>query len=133
MEQHSIDFLQTMKKRLHHMMQSGDYSDVTFLLQNQETLTCHKNILASSCPYFNTMFKSGITGKDATEIEIKTIGADLFKAIIGLIYTGEIEISESNAQELLEIGDMMQFEELKVQCSKFLMTEMHPSNCFGKY
>ena len=134
MSQVDKQFLEQLKNRLWHMKETGDYSDVTFQI-GEEQIPCHKNILAAACPYFHSMFTNQVMLQqdNAKVIHIKTMPADTFKGILKYIYTGEIQLTQDNAQNFLEAADLMDFSALLKQCTDFMVEEMEPANCLGMW
>jgi hypothetical protein len=60
---------------------SGKWSDCSFLVgseSNQQTLACHKIILAMASPVFETMFFGSFNQKD-DPVEISDVNSDAFK------------------------------------------------------
>jgi len=103
----------------------------TILSIDQEEFTCHKNILSASSPYFHAMFTNDLRENRDLKVDIDDISPWTFKRIIDYVYTGKLEISTDNAQEMLAAGCRFQYPAIVDACCKFLQSELHPSNCLG--
>ncbi|XP_078383768.1 kelch-like protein 28 [Oculina patagonica] len=126
---------QDMLHTMNSFRKSQAFCDV-FLVVDDCRLPAHKVVLAASSPVFKAKFTSELTGeKSGNEFEVvlpefhpdsKTI-----EELLNYVYTGEIGISEENAEELLVIADYFDIPSLKETCAEFLMISLKPSNCLA--
>lgn len=103
------------------------------ILAGHEEFPCHRNILAASSPYFKAMFTSRLReDTDATVSFNETeISPWTMKRILDYIYTGHLEITTNNAQELLSASTLFQYSKISNACCQFLTSQLHASNCLG--
>ncbi|KAL1464852.1 hypothetical protein WDU94_004463 [Cyamophila willieti] len=104
--------------------------DVT-LRCGMDTIHAHRVVLASTSPYFHAMFNDDMVEKDQTEIGFQDIDAVALRHLVDFSYTGEITITEENVQVLLPASSLLQMASVREACCKFLMRQLHPSNCLG--
>lgn len=52
--------------------------------------------------------------------------------MVDFFYSGKIEISELNVQDLLHIACLLQVQSVKKACCEFLKRQLSPENCIGK-
>lgn len=123
---YGIELLQQLNK-----MRTKKLFTDTILCIGQEEFTCHKNILSASSPYFHAMFTNDLRENRDMKVDIDHISPWTFKRIIDYVYTGKLEISTDNAQEMLAAGCRFQYPAIVDACCKFLQKELHPSNCLG--
>lgn len=64
-------------------------------------------------------------------VELHDIDAQSLKQLIDFAYTGEIDITEENVQVLLPASSLLQIQSVREACCKFLLRQLHPSNCLG--
>lgn len=64
-------------------------------------------------------------------VELHDIEAQSLKQLIDFAYTGEIDITEENVQVLLPASSLLQIQSVREACCKFLLRQLHPSNCLG--
>ncbi|PIO62007.1 BTB And Kelch, partial [Teladorsagia circumcincta] len=63
------------------------------------------------------------------EIEIKEVNGSVLEALVNFCYSGEIKITYTNVWDVLPTACLIQLDEVKEQCCKFLKGEMNVSNC----
>ena len=120
---HGLQLINGMKE----LWASKEFSDILIKTDNGET-EAHKNILASFSPYFKAMF--GPNMKESGQSTIVMIGVDhgSLEAVLGFIYTGEIEITGVTVAELLAVSNFIGTESLVEACGEFLVEHMKPEN-----
>lgn len=64
-------------------------------------------------------------------VRLHDIDVVAIKHLIDYIYTGEITITEQNVQVLLPASSLLQMHSVREACCKFLLRQLHPSNCLG--
>lgn len=92
---------------------------------------CHRNVLASSSPYFRAMFCSNFRESSEAKVQLKGIDALTLDQIILYVYTGEVHITAENVLPLMEAASMLQYPKLFEACSSYLQSQLTPSNCLG--
>lgn len=65
---------------------NDDYSDVTFIVENQR-LPAHRVVLAARSEYFRALLYGGLSETNQSEIQLK-IPLEAFKALLRYIYSG---------------------------------------------
>lgn len=117
-------------KQLNEMRTKKLFTD-TILCLGQEEFPCHKNLLSASSPYFHAMFTNDLRENRDVRVQFTDISPWTFKRIIDYVYTGRLEISTDNAQEMLTAGCRFQYPAIVDACCNFLKRQLHPSNCLG--
>lgn len=69
--------------------------------------------------------------RDKNLVELHDIDVSSLKQLIDYAYTGEITITEDNVQVLLPVSSLLQIQSVREACCKFLLRQLHPSNCLG--
>lgn len=54
------------------------------------------------------------------------------ETIVDFFYSGEMEISEDNVQELLPVACLLQVQSVQQACCEFLKRQLSSENCLGK-
>lgn len=103
----------------------------TILCVEEEEFPCHKNVLAVSSPYFQAMFTTDLKESRENKIRFSDISPWILKLLIDYAYSGEIEITANNAQEMLAAACLFQYPAIVSACETFLEKQLHPSNCLG--
>lgn len=102
-----------------------------FLRAGVTTLSAHRVVLAAASPYFHAMFNDDLVEKNQKEVTIHDLDPLALTLLVDFSYTGEIIISEDNVQVLLPASSLLQMSTVREACCKFLMRQLHPTNCLG--
>jgi len=116
--------------QLSQLRRNDKFCDITIVVGGSK-YRAHKVILTAACPYFEAMFCSGMMESHQDIVEVQNIDPCAFEAILGMIYDGQIFISDSSVQSILFAASIFQIEHLKKACSDFLIQELNPQNCLG--
>lgn len=101
---------------------SSDYSDITFIVENQR-LPAHRVILAARSEYFRALLYGGLAESTQREIELNKISYEAFKVLLQYIYSGHMSLSqmkEDNILDTLGLANQYGFNELEVSISDYL-------------
>lgn len=96
-------------------------------------IPAHKLLLASSVPYFYSMFTHDLIESRQDVITLKDMDPVSIEAIINFVYTSKITINQKNVQALLRVASLLQVNLVQKKCSDFLEKQLDPSNCLGIY
>jgi len=128
----------TLVEDLQNLYKSKKFSDVTFhvKLENDKEDTeeaeikAHKNILAARCPYFDTMFSTGLKESTTGTIEVTDVDVTTFQHLLSFIYSGRLsaDLSFSESASLLQVSDQYLMPELKRRCAAALERTLTPDN-----
>lgn len=116
--------------RLDHLRKGNRMCDGT-LVVNGQNFPIHRVVLCASSPYFEVLLTGGMAESFADKVEIHGIEKEVFSLILDFIYTGAIDVNESNVQQLLPAAKMLQLDDIERTCCDFLLHELDPSNCVG--
>ena len=64
-------------------------------------------------------------------VELRDQDPPAVDQLIKFMYTGTVEVAESNVQQLLPAANMLQLVEVRDACCDFLKQQLDPSNCLG--
>eukprot|EP00118_Oscarella_pearsei_P009849 m.57751 g.57751 ORF g.57751 m.57751 type:complete len:596 (+) comp34758_c0_seq3:50-1837(+) len=124
------DYASDVLQSLNRLRNAGERCDVE-LSVGSRVFRAHKLVLVSTIPYLNAMLASGMKESRQSTIELKSIDSHAFETILDYAYTGQVEVSAENVQELLPAAGMLQMESLTEACCSFLEGEMDAGNCIG--
>lgn len=104
--------------------------DVT-LFAGGETFPAHRNVLAVSCPYFYKLFTSDMREKtsETVNLEALEVSANVIDTLLTYLYTGMIDVTQLNAEEILISADYFLITEVKLMASEELISKTDVSNC----
>ncbi|KAL2767192.1 kelch-like protein 38 [Daubentonia madagascariensis] len=124
------DFSSDLLRQLNGLRQSRILTDVSICTEARE-VPCHRNVLASSSPYFRAMFCSSFRENREAKVQLKGIDSPTLDQIVSYVYTGEVHIAAENVLPLMEAASMLQYPKLFEACSSYLQSQLAPSNCLG--
>ena len=127
-KEHSMKLL----NKVQQLRMQGLMCDATLTVEGKH-FPVHRVILSASSSYFQVMFTSGMAESFMDHVEIHGMSPEIFQTILDFIYTGIVEVNESNVQQLLPASKMLQVQDIEVICCDFLKHEIDSTNCIGIY
>lgn len=110
----------------------NQFSDVGLVVGNT-IIRAHRSVLAASSAYFNAMFTGGLVEEQQELVEIHSICESILSILVDFIYTGNVNITQENVQELFAAADMLELDEVVSSCISYLQEQLHYSNALGIY
>lgn len=68
---------------------------------------------------------------DSSMVTLHEVDPGALELLVEFAYTGQVLITEDNVQVLLPASGLLQMEGVREACCRFLMKQLHPSNCLG--
>ena len=106
--QGELDHVQVLSNQFKTLLQSEDFSDVTFLVEGKKFF-CHKVILAARCEYFRALLFGGMKESNTNAgIALIDTSAASFSVLLEYLYTGTIalkDLKEENVIDLLGLAN----------------------------
>ncbi|XP_048521515.1 kelch-like protein 17 [Dendroctonus ponderosae] len=112
------------------MRHHGQLCDVILKI-GLEKFRAHKVVLASVSAYFFAMFNGEMKEQTQTEIAIYDMDPTAMDLLLDYAYTGQLTITADNVNVLLPASSMLQLQEVREACWRFLLKQLHPTNCLG--
>ncbi|XP_050427020.1 BTB/POZ domain-containing protein 9-like [Adelges cooleyi] len=125
-----IDITQFSANDISNLYLSDSFSDV-FLVVDGERLPAHRSLLASSSKYFKGLLYGGHKETYDSEVKISEAPVTLFKILLEYIYTGRINIStleDNEVFEFIRISDFFGFPNLKLPIYEYLKSNIDVNN-----
>ncbi|XP_012887659.1 PREDICTED: kelch-like protein 38 [Dipodomys ordii] len=123
-------FSSELLKQLNDLRQRRLLTDVSICTGAWE-VPCHRNVLASSSPYFRAMFCSHFRESREARVQLRGVDPRALEQVVGYVYTGEVHITTANVLTLMEAASMLQYPRLFEACSSYLQSQLAPNNCLG--
>ncbi|XP_055547071.1 actin-binding protein IPP [Wyeomyia smithii] len=125
-------YSQKVLLNLNALRQNTRFCDVEIVV-GSTTIQAHRAVLSAASAYFEAMFRPelGLSEGKQKSVTLHSIRADILMLLVDFIYTGQVEIKQSNVQELLAAADMIQLSEVVDGCCEYLCRELHSSNALG--
>eukprot|EP00092_Neocalanus_flemingeri_P103968 GFUD01133097.1.p1 GENE.GFUD01133097.1~~GFUD01133097.1.p1 ORF type:complete len:419 (-),score=87.55 GFUD01133097.1:61-1317(-) len=88
----------------------GLYSDITFLMADNVSVSTNRFMLASRIPYFATMLHGGLPVDQTTNsVPLNCCDSKTFQQILNYVWEGEVFFSDLNIQSLLDLLEASRF------------------------
>ncbi len=100
---------------------------------NDHEFPCHKNVLAVSSPFFNTMFTTDLAESSQKEIAIKEMEPLTMQLVLDYVYTGQVVLTEEAVQGVISAANLFQMISLRSGCADYMMKHVTVTNCIGIY
>ncbi|XP_063778762.1 kelch-like protein 5 isoform X3 [Pseudophryne corroboree] len=120
---------QTFKK-MESYLRHKQLCDVV-LIAGDRRIPAHRLVLSSVSDYFAAMFTSDVREAKQEEIKMEGVEPNALWALVQYSYTGRLELKEDSIESLLSTACLLQLPLVVEACCKFLMKQLHPSNCLG--
>lgn len=124
------DMSSTLFQKLYEQKRSSRFCDVT-LHVNNKLIKAHRNVLACSSPYFDSVLKQHKIIRE--QLIINCADGDTFNNMLNYMYTGQITIEYSTVEELLRLADHFIVTKIIEYCIEFLGTKLNVKNCLFTY
>ncbi|XP_033616530.1 LOW QUALITY PROTEIN: speckle-type POZ protein-like, partial [Fukomys damarensis] len=116
-----------LAEELGGLWESSRFTDCCLCVAGQE-FQAHKAILAARSPVFSAMFEHEMQESYKNRVEINDVQPEVFKEMLGFIYTGKAPNLHRMAQDLLAAADKYALERLKVMCEEALCSQLSVEN-----
>ncbi len=116
--------------KIYTMREEGALCDVTLVVDGVE-IPAHRLVLAASSTYFYSMFVRDMLESKQERINLQGVDAEAMQLLVQFAYTAKLEITTANVQTLMTAASLFNFPAIFKATSKFLVKQLHPSNCLG--
>ena len=117
-------------ERMMQMRDEEKLCDVILEVGGKE-INAHRLVLAASSQYFYSMFVRDMMESRQERIELKGVDPNAMQLLVEFAYSSKLEITVSNVQALMTAASLFDFPAVFEATSKFLIGQLHPSNCLG--
>ena len=104
------DFQQNIVSSCKDLQKSSDFSDVTLVCEEDQTIEAHRIVLASCSPFFSRVLKGNKHSHPM--IYMRGLKEQDLVAIVDFIYSGETNIYEDDLDEFLALAEELQLKGL---------------------
>lgn len=128
--QEQVNFHKEVLRKVHALRSHRKLCDVVLRAGDREIPT-HRAILAAVSSYFQAMFTHELMESNQDIVEIRDMNSDILSSLVDFAYSGEIELTVDNVQEILSASSLLQITEVQELCCSFLMKQLDVTNCLG--
>ncbi|KAK7109027.1 kelch-like protein 41 [Littorina saxatilis] len=113
---------------LQEMFETGLLSDVTLVAGNSR-VSCHRNVLAASSPYFRAMFTSGVCESEQREVTLQDVTGEALQELVTYLYRGDVTVTNDNVEGLMTAASMLQLDCLVQFLEHHMVEALTVDNC----
>ena len=132
-ETEQASFCVELTKRLNMQRKQGHLCDLTLLTKEGKELMAHSNVLSAVSPFFHKLLQSDMKESHERIVRLEEISGSVMEDVLGFIYTGTVEVTEENAEELVAAANYLLISSLKAISGRFLGQMMNYSNCISTF
>ena len=129
-------FCVEMMKRLDIQRKKGQFCDVVLEVCNgedQARFNAHRVVLCAGSPFFYSALNNDMKESKERLIRLEDMSKVAIQELLDYLYTGQVDVTEHNAFDLLKIADFLVIPSLKEVSSKFIIQSLSSSNCLMAY
>ncbi|BHF85945.1 hypothetical protein SprV_1002912100 [Sparganum proliferum] len=112
---------------LNDIRTSGELKELVIEVKHGATLNAHRIILAARIPSLRAAL-SGALGKDNSVLKWPTVPLNLANSLIQYVYTGQLEVTQTNAMAVVMFAKMMKLSNLENWGVKFMANRVNLEN-----
>ena len=121
-----LEFKEKLLSKLNELRKESTLCDATFRIGGED-FVAHRCVLSAASPYFRSLFTSGFKENESNVVELQEVkSAAVAGEALRFIYTGEVLINASNAQDL---ADYLIIPSLKTKVLEYLKESIDATNC----
>ena len=126
-------FCVELLKRLNLQRNQNYLCDITLVAKEGNEFRAHKNVLSAASPFFVKLLQNEMREKDEGVIRFEDISGLILADVLEFIYTGSVEVNETNAKNLIIAAEYLLIEGLKTRSGRFLEQQITCSNCISTF
>ncbi|BHF85914.1 hypothetical protein SprV_1002909000 [Sparganum proliferum] len=112
---------------LNEIRTSGELKELVIEVKDGAILNAHRIILAARIPSLRAAL-SGALGKDNSVLKWPTVPLNLANSLIQYVYTGQLEMTQTNAMAVVMFAKMMKLSNLENWGVQFMATRVNLEN-----
>lgn len=122
-------FRESLLRSLNELRQACILCDVLIRVDKTLEFPAHRCVLAAGSVYFQALFSDDFRERKSGVVELEGIYG--IEKVLEFLYTGKVEINESNAQDLVMAADYLNIPALKLHAAVALEKFINISNCLS--
>nr|VZI43360.1 unnamed protein product [Spirometra erinaceieuropaei] len=112
---------------LNDIRTSGEVKELVIEVKHGAILNAHRIILAARIPSLRAAL-SGALGKDNSVLKWPTVPLNLAKSLLQYVYTGQLEVTQTNAMAIVMFAKMMKLSDLENWGVQFMANRVNLEN-----
>ena len=96
-----------LTKRLNMQRKQDHLCDVTLVAHDEKEFKAHRNVLSAASPFFHKLLESDMKENREGVARFEEISESVMEDVLEFIYTGSVEITQENSEELLATANYL--------------------------
>ena len=117
-------FMQNLRDHILNEPEDQHFYDFKIVCHDDVEVKCHKIVLVTQTKYFEGLLRQ----EDSDSVRIDFSG-DIVRGCIRFLYTGDIDITGDNVQDLLVAANYLIINQVVAKCVSYIIANMDISNC----
>ena len=126
-------FCVELMKRLNIQRKQDYLCDITLVTNDDREFKAHRNVLSAASPFFCKLLESDMKENREGIIRLEEISGTIMEDVLEFIYTGTVEVTQENAEELIAAGNYLIIPSLKTISGRVLERKMSYANCISTF
>ena len=126
-------FCVELMKRLNIQRKQDYLCDITLVSKDNIELKAHRNVLSAATPFFYKLLQSDMKENREGIVRLEEISGSVMEDVLEFIYTGTVEVTQENAEELIAAGNYLIIPSLKTISGRVLERKMSYANCISTF
>ena len=126
-------FCVELMKRLNIQRKQDYLCDITLVTNDDREFKAHRNVLSAASPFFCKLLQSDMKENREGIIRLEEISGTIMEDVLEFIYTGTVEVTQENAEELIAAGNYLIIPSLKTISGRVLERKMSYANCISTF
>ena len=126
-------FCVELMKRLTIERKQDYLCDITLVSKDNREFKAHRNVLSAASLFFCKLLQSNMKENREGIVRFEEISGSVMEDVLEFIYTGTMEVTQENAEELIAAGNYLIIPGLKTASGRVLEREMSHINCISTF
>ena len=126
-------FCVELAKRLNMLRRQDCLCDITLVTKDDKEFKAHRNILSAASPFFYKLLQSDMKENREGIVRFEEISGAVMEDVLEFIYTGSVEITQENSEDLIAAANYFLIPGLKTVSGRFLERQLAKSNCISTF
>ena len=98
-------FCVEMAKRLNMLRRQDHLCDITLVTIDEKEFKAHRNVLSAASPFFFKLLQSDMKENREGIVQFEEISGAVMEGVLEFIYTGSLEVTQENSEDLIAAAD----------------------------
>ena len=117
-----------LMKRLNIQRKQDYLCDITLVTNDDIEFKAHRNVLSAASLFFCKLLQSNMKENREGFVRFEEISGSVMEDVLEFIYTGTVEVTQENAEELIAAGNYLIIPSLKTISGRVLERKMSYAN-----